>query len=99
MARLTGSSGSSRMLFYGCGQLLDAKDIVFYELESDTHLIPKPTASQLNVPTQAPVHDISKPKDFSWGFIIIYHIFTKSISNVSNVSNVFPTLPSHSGLY
>ena len=41
------------------GSLLDAKDIVFYESESDTHPIPKPTASssQLNVPTQVPVHE------------------------------------------
>jgi hypothetical protein len=36
------------------GSLLDAKDIVFYESESDTCPIPKPIASQgsqLNVPT------------------------------------------------
>jgi hypothetical protein len=33
------------------GSLLDAKDIVFYESESDTRPIPKPIASQLNVPT------------------------------------------------
>jgi hypothetical protein len=41
------------------GSLLDAKDIVFYESESDTRPIPKPTTSQLNVPTlsQAPVHE------------------------------------------
>jgi hypothetical protein len=35
------------------GSLLDAKDIVFYESESDTRPIPKPIASQLNVPTPA----------------------------------------------
>jgi hypothetical protein len=40
------------------GSLLDSKDIVFYESESDTRPIPKPIASQgsqLNVPT--PVHE------------------------------------------
>jgi hypothetical protein len=39
------------------GSLLDAKDIVFYESESDTRPIPKPIASQLNVPTPGPVHE------------------------------------------
>jgi hypothetical protein len=50
------------------GSLLDAKDIVFYESESDTRPIPKPTA---NVPTQAPVHE---GEHFNYFISLLYTI-------------------------